>query len=118
MQASEASRAMAAAMSTASSLHLTVDRAIVLHDSNRLTLRLLPCDVVARVAPVALQNSQFEVELAQRLAESGCPVAALESRVVPCVYERDGFVITLWIYSEPSTLREVSPADYAGVLER
>jgi aminoglycoside phosphotransferase (APT) family kinase protein len=118
MQASEASRAMAAAMSTASSLHLTVDRAIVLHDSNKLTLRLLPCDVVARVAPVALQVSQFEVELAQRLAESGCPVAALEPRVVPRVYERDGFVITLWIYSEPATLREVSPADYAAALER
>jgi hypothetical protein len=118
MQASEASRAMAAAMSTASSLHLTVDRAIVLHDSNKLTLRLLPCDVVARVAPVALQVSQFEVELAQRLAESGCPVAALEPRVVPRVYERDGFVITLWTYYEPATPREVSPADYAAALER
>jgi hypothetical protein len=118
MQASEASRAVAAAMSTASSLHLTVDRAIVLHDSNKLTLRLLPCDVVARVAPVALQVSQFEVELAQRLAESGCPVAALEPRVVPRVYERDGFVITLWTYYEPATPREVSPADYAAALER
>jgi hypothetical protein len=118
MQASEASRAVAAAMSTASSLHLTVDRAIVLHDSNKLTLRLLPCDVVARVAPVALQVSQFEVELAQRLAGSGCPVAALEPRVDPRVYERDGFVITLWTYYEPATLREVSPADYAAALER
>jgi phosphotransferase family enzyme len=118
MQASEASRAMAAAMSTASSLDLTVHDAIVLHDSNKLTLRLLPCDVLARVAPVALQVSQFEVELAQRLAEAGCPVAALERRVNPCVYERDGFVVTLWTYYEPSTPREVSPADYASALER
>ena len=55
-------------MSTASSLDLTVDDAIVLHDSNKLTLRLLPCDVLARVAPVAHQVSQFEVELALRLA--------------------------------------------------
>jgi Phosphotransferase enzyme family len=118
MQASEASRAMAAAMSTASSLDLAVDDAIVLHDSNKLSLRLLPCDVLARVAPVALQVSQFEVELAQRLAESGCPVAALEHRVDPCVYERDGFVVTLWTYYEPATPREVSPADYASALER
>jgi hypothetical protein len=118
MQASEASRAMAAAMSTASSLDLPVDDAIVLHDSNKLTLRLLPCDVLARVAPVALQVSQFEVELAQRLAESGCPVAALEHRVDPRVYERDGFVVTLWTYYEPATPREVSPADYASALER
>ncbi|WP_141962804.1 phosphotransferase enzyme family protein [Actinoallomurus bryophytorum] len=105
-------------MSTASSLDLTVDDAIVLHDSNRLTLRLLPCDVLAQVAPVAHQVAQFEVELAQRLAESGCPVAALEPRVEPRVYERDGFVVTLWTYYEPVSRREVSPADYAKALER
>ncbi len=118
MQASEASRAVAAAMSTASSLDLTVDDAVVLQDSNRLTLRLLPCDVLARVAPVAHQVSQFEVELAQRLAESGCPVAALEPRVDPRAYERDGFVVTLWTYYEPAAPGEASPADYAGALER
>ena len=118
MQASDASRAMAAAMSIASSLDLTADDAIVLHNSNKLTLRLLPCDVLARVAPVALQVSQFEVELAQRLAGSGCPVAALERRVDPRVYERDGFVVTLWTYYEPAAPREVSPADYASALER
>ena len=104
MQASEVPRAVAAAMSTASSLDLTVEDAIVLHDSNKLTLRLLPCDVLARVAPVAHQVAQFEVELAQRLAESGCPVAALEPRVEPRVYERDGFVVTLWTYYEPVTV--------------
>ena len=118
MQASEVSRAVAAAMSTASSLGLTVDDAIVLHNSNKLTLRLLPCDVLARVAPVAHQVAQFEVDLAQRLAESGCPVAALDPRVEPRVYERDGFVVTLWTYYEPVTSREVSPADYANALER
>jgi hypothetical protein len=118
MQASAASRAVAAAVSTASSLDLTVDDAVVLQDSNRLTLRLLPCDVLARVAPVAHQVSQFEVELAQRLAESGCPVAALEPRVDPRAYERDGFVVTLWTYYEPATHGEASPADYAGALER
>ena len=121
MQSSEVPRAMAAAMSTVSSLDLTVDDAIVLHDSNRLTLRLLPCDVLARVAPVAPvahQGAQFEVELAQRLAESGCPVAALEPRVDPRVYERDGFVVTLWTYYEPAKPRKVPPADYASALER
>jgi Phosphotransferase enzyme family len=118
MQVSEASRAMAAAMSIASSLDLAVSDMIVLHDSNKLTLRLLPCDVLARVAPVADQVSQFEVELAQRLAGSGCPVAALEPRVDPRVYERDGFVVTLWTYYEPATPREVSPAGYASALER
>ena len=118
MQALEVPRAVAATMSTASSLGLTVDDVIVLHDSNRLTVRLLPCDVLARVAPVAHQVAQFEVELAQRLTEYGCPVAALEPRVEPHVYERDGFVVTLWTYYEPVTSREVSPADYANALAR
>jgi len=118
MQASEASRATAAAISVASSLDLTADDAIVLHDSNKLTLRLLPCDVLARVAPAAHQVAQFEIELAQRLVESGCPVAALEPRVDPRVYEHDGFVVTLWTYYEPAATREVSPRDYASALER
>jgi len=118
MQASEVTRAVAAVMSVASSLELTVDDAIVLHNSNKLALRVLPCEVLARVAPVAHRVAQFEVELAQRLVESGCPVAALEPRVEPRVYEHDGFVVTLWTYYEPVTSREVSPADYAAALER
>jgi hypothetical protein len=118
MQASEIPRAVAAALSIASSLDLPVDDAIVLQNSNKLTLRLLPCDVLARVAPVAHQVAQFEIDLAQRLVESGCPVAALEPRVDPRVYERDGFVVTLWTYYEPVTSREISPAHYAYALER
>ena len=73
MQVSELRRATAAAMSIASSLGLAVDDAIVLQDSNKLSARLLPCDVLARVAPVAHQVSHFELELAQRLAAAGWP---------------------------------------------
>jgi hypothetical protein len=116
MQAFEVSRAVAAAMATASSLDLRVDDVIVLHDSNKLTLRLLPCDVLARVAHLAHQVARFEVEIAQRLAESGSPVAALEPRVEARVYELDGFVVTLWTYYEPATSCGVSPVDYAEAL--
>jgi hypothetical protein len=118
MQASEVQRAVDAAMSTASALELRVEDAIVLNDSNRLALRLLPCDVLARVAHSEHQVANFEVELAQRLAETESPVAVLEPRVAPRVYERDGFVVTLWTHYEPVTTREVSPADYANALER
>ena len=118
MRASEIPRAVAAAMSTASSLGLTVDDAVVIQDSNTLTLRLLPCDVLARVAPVAHQVAQFEIDLARQLAQSGSPVAALEPRVEPRVYERDGFVITLWTYYQPVPTREIPPSDYARALER
>jgi Ser/Thr protein kinase RdoA (MazF antagonist) len=118
MKASAAQRAMAAAVSTAAAFDLTVNDAIVLHDSNKLTLRLLPCAVLARVAPVAEQVAQFEIELAQTLAESHSPVAALEPRVEPRVYERDGFAITLWTCYDPATPQEVAPADYADALVR
>ncbi|MEW9555646.1 phosphotransferase [Nonomuraea sp. NPDC050783] len=119
MQAAEARRAVVAALSVASSLGLAADDAIVLQDSNKLALRLLPCDVLARVAPVAEQVAAFEVEVARRLAGAGCPVAALDPRVEPRVHERDGFVITLWTYYEPATPpREVPPEGYAGALER
>ena len=118
MQPSETQRALTAAMSTASALDLTVDDAIVLHNSNRLAVRLLPCDVLARVAPAAHEAAQFEVDLARRLEETASPVGALEPRVEPRVYERDGFVITMWTYYEPVISRDVAPADYAHALER
>lgn len=117
MQGSEVTRAVAAATAIASSLGLTVDDANVLQNSNKLALRLLPCDVLARVAPVAHQVAGLEIELARRLAEYDSPVAALDPRVEPCVYERDGFAITLWTYYEPSA-SPVSSADYAAALER
>jgi aminoglycoside phosphotransferase (APT) family kinase protein len=106
-------------MSIASALDLTVDAAIVLNDSNRLVLRLMPCDVVARVAPMVYQASvELEVEVAARLAETDSPVAALEPRVEPRAYVRDGFAMSMWTYYEPVPSRELSPADYAHALER
>jgi len=119
MQASEVACAVAAAISSASALDLMVDDAIVLQNSNRLVLRLLPGDVVARVANVLHQSgAAFEVELAQRLAKTESPIAALEPRVEPRVYVRDGFVVTLWAYYEPVSPREIAPAEYAHALKR
>ncbi len=119
MRASDIPRAVAATRSIASALDLRVDDAVVLQDSNRLAVRLLPCDVLARVAYVAGQaGAEFEVEVARRFAETDSPVAALEPRVEPRVYVRDGFVVTLWTYYEPVSPREVAPAEYAQALER
>src|SRR5215469_6491116 len=118
MQASEVSRAVDAAKSLASALGLRVDDAMVLNNSNKLAVRLAPCEVFARVAPLAHQDLRFEVELARRLAETESPVAALEPRVEPRVYEHDGFAVTLWTYYERVTPPDVSPADYASALER
>ena len=118
IEASDVRRALAAAMSIASALDLAVGQAEVLHNSNKLAVRLLPCDVFARVAHAGREVARFEVELAQQLAAAQSPVAALEPRVAPRPYERDGFVITLWTYYEPATSGAVAPDDYARALER
>jgi aminoglycoside phosphotransferase (APT) family kinase protein len=117
MEMSDVTRAIAAATSVAASFGLPADDAIVLHNSNKLALRLTPCDVLARVAPLGHEVAQLEVELADKLSQVGCPVGVLEPRVDPLVYTRDGFAVTLWTYYEPVT-PPVSPADYASALER
>ncbi|GAA4909355.1 phosphotransferase family enzyme [Stackebrandtia albiflava] len=117
MEMSDIPRAIAAATSTAAALGLRADDATVLHDSNRLALRLTPCDVLARVALAGYGVARREVDLARRLTEAGCPVGAPAPRVDPRVYARDGFAVTLWTYYAPTAMK-VSPADYAGALER
>lgn len=106
-------------MAVAGACGLAVDDAVLLNNSNRLAMHLRPCDVLARVAPGARQDrARFEVEVARRLAETGAPLATLDPRVEPCVYEQDGFVVTLWSYYETVLPRDISPVEYASALER
>lgn len=119
MKASDLRRAVEAASATASAAGLSVDDAAVIHDSNRLVLRLMPCNVVARIAPMVYQASaRLEVEAAGQLAETDSPVAALEPRVEPRAYVRDRFVMSMWTYYEPVPSRALLPAHYAHLLER
>jgi Ser/Thr protein kinase RdoA (MazF antagonist) len=118
MQAAERRRAVAAAMSTASAAGLAVDNAVVLNDSNRLVVRLTPCDIVVRVTPITHHaghhmSAEREVELVKRLAQTGSPVAGLDARVEPRVFARDGFKISMWTYFESAESRVLVPADYA-----
>jgi Ser/Thr protein kinase RdoA (MazF antagonist) len=98
---------------------LRVDDAVVLNDSNRLAVHLRPCDLLARVAPRSRQNgAEFEVELARRLADSGAPLATLDHRFEPRVYEQDDFAVTMWTYHEPVPPHDIAPDEYAIALER
>jgi Ser/Thr protein kinase RdoA (MazF antagonist) len=106
-------------MATAAALDLRVDDAVVLHDSNRLAVRLLPCDVLARIAPVAHHaGAAFEVAVARQLAATESPVAELEPRAEPRVYLHDGFAVTLWTYYDSVPPRDIAPSEYAQALER
>ncbi len=118
MSVSAVPPAVAAARSIASALGLKADDAVVLQASNRLTLRLLPCDVLARVGPGGHQEARLEIELAQQLADFGSPVAVPDPRVEPRVYPQNGYAVTFWTYYEPVPSAVVSPADYASALHR
>ena len=118
MEAELVSRAMAAAAALAAGLGLQVDDVVMVHNSNTIALRLLPCDVLARVAVRGRAVAALEVELARRLAATASPVAELEPRVKPCIYERDGFTVTFWAYYEPVALGPHSPATYVDALHR
>jgi hypothetical protein len=119
MEPSELERAVEAAKSVASALGLRVQDAVVVRNSNRIAVRLTPCDVLARVAPLSLQRSaEFEVEVVRHLAETECGIAELEPRVEPRIYERDGFLITLWTYYEPLEPSPIAPGEYAQALAR
>ena len=117
MDVADVERAVDATTTVGSALGLAVDEATVIWNSNKLALRLLPCDVFARVAFVGQEAFRFEIELARRLSENGSPVAALDLRVEPRVHERDGFAFTLWRYCEQSATG-LSAAAYATALER
>ncbi|MGN9789950.1 phosphotransferase [Streptomyces sp. OZ13] len=118
MEPRELRRAVEAGRATASELGLRVDDVVVIHNSDRVALRLVPCDVLARVAPSGhLADSEFEVEVAHRLADVDAPVAELDPRVAPRVHVRDAFAISLWTYYEAAG-SEIAPADYADVFMR
>ncbi|MEV3984519.1 aminoglycoside phosphotransferase family protein [Nonomuraea sp. NPDC049758] len=118
MKDTEIPRAVAAAVDTAAEYGLGADDATVLHNSNRIAVRLRPSGTLARVAPLA-HRLDFEVELARRLAETHSPVAGPDPRTEPRVHVRDGFAITLWTYHEPTAAPEDHPpAAYADALAR
>ncbi|MFD8375857.1 aminoglycoside phosphotransferase family protein [Streptomyces sp. NPDC059688] len=118
MEPAELRRAFEAARATATELGLRVDDVVVVHDSDRVALRLLPCDVLARVAPPGqLADSTFEVEVARRLAAVDAPVAGLDPRVEPRLYVRDGLAVSMWTYYAP-VAAQVTSAAYADVLMR
>jgi len=119
MEPPELRRAIEAGRATATELGLQVGDVVVIHNSDRVALRLVPSETLARVAPIGdLAGSEFEVEVARRLAEvDDAPVAELAPRVEPRVHVRDGFAVSLWTYYEPLESK-IEPADYADALQR
>lgn len=80
MKPSDVPRAVGAAVASASAAGLPADDATVIHASNRIAVRLLPGDALARVAYEAHHaHAEFEVEVARRLTQA----AARWARSIP-----------------------------------
>ena len=117
MELSRVRHAVEAASLTARELGLQVDDAVIIHNSDRIAVRLVPCDVLVRIGPQAWEDSfRFEAEVARRLAEIDSPVGELEPRAEPRVYVRDTFALTFWTYYEQ--VGDITPTDYASALIR
>ncbi len=120
MESDVVSRALTATMSVASELGLTVDDAIVVQNANRLAVRLVPCDVLARVAAPIRRNHEvaaFELEMARVLERADGLVGGLEPRVEPIVHVSDGFAVTFWKFYAPLPSEDITPDAYAQALE-
>lgn len=113
--------ALVATRAVASELGLAADDALVVQNANRLAVRLVPCDVLARVtAPVSRHHeaAAVELEMARALESIDGLVGGLEPRVEPIVHVRDGFAITFWRFYEPLPTVDITPHEYAQALER
>lgn len=105
-------------MALVRSVGLRADEVIDLHDSNRLTMRLLPCDLVARIAPAGTGAAQRELDRAARLSEAGAPVGGPAPALPMQVHECRDLEITLWAHHAQCARQELPPAEYASALAR
>jgi hypothetical protein len=118
VDAQVAERALRAALEVAAGQGLAADDSVVLSNSNRLVVLVLPCRTVARVSIAGWFSAASEVDVVRRLQALNGPVAGLDPRVEPHVFERDGFEIAMWTYIEPLPPGRVPPSRYARALEQ
>ena len=105
------------ALALLTDLGLPADEAAVLHASNTLTLRVLPADVVARIAPRDRAGDlAVELERAEALQAVGAPVGPPDPRLAPTVHVCDEHAITLWQHLPARDRPELPPAEFAAAL--
>jgi hypothetical protein len=110
--------AVSAVEAVATALDLPTRDVDIIQNSNKLALRLLPCDAFARVAPIGnTAQLAFEIEIAQQFAAAGAPAGTLDPRVEAKVHQHGAFAITWWTYHAAESRGQPSPARYAATLE-
>ncbi len=93
-------RAAQAAARLARRLGIGCERPQLLHESQRISIRLYPHDIVARGVGTddaeALRRLAREVDIARHLAANHAPVVRLDPGVAAGPHIEDGFAFTLW----------------------
>lgn len=119
MDAPTTKRAIASGIDVAIRLGHAVDDSGILQNSNRVTARLEPAGVIARIAPAAKRLvAEREVDIVHRLERLGAPVTPLDPRSGPTVHDTGEFVVTLWSACRATTPAGVAPDEYADALAR
>lgn len=117
MDADDLKRAIDAAVSTASALGLSVANATILQNSNKVALRLTPCDALARVSRAHEPHATFELGLAGALLNVDGPVVSPFAGIEPRSYASDRFDISFWTFHE-SLSKDLPAETYADALGR
>src|SRR5699024_5161352 len=105
------------ALALLAELDLAAEEAAVLHASDTLTLRVLPADVVARLAPRDRAGDlAVELERAEALQAVGAPVGPPDPRLAPTVRVCDEHASTLCEHLPAREREGVPPAEFADSL--
>lgn len=98
------SRAVEAAIRLAQRLGVRRVDPVILHESRRVTIRLFPLDLVARVVSIHDQEATSrlcgEIDIARHLAKSAAPIVAPATELPAGPHVQDDFVLTLWEFVE------------------
>lgn len=99
--------AISAAVSVVRAYGVRVDDPVVLHDSYNLRVHLRPAPIVARIPTVTAlarrdpaQALAREIAVACHLADRGAPVVPVSDLLPRRPYEKDGFSLSFWTYTD------------------
>lgn len=115
------SRAVEATIRLAQRLGVRRADPVILHESQRVTIRLFPLGVVARAVSIhdreAASRLSREVDIARHLAKSAAPIVNPATELPAGPHVQDDFVLTLWEFVEHIVADDENADHMAGAVE-
>jgi aminoglycoside phosphotransferase (APT) family kinase protein len=115
------SRAVDAAIRLAYRLGVRCAEPVVLHQSQRSSIRLFPLNIVARAVSIhdqeATRRLSREIEVARHLAKSAAPIVRPAAELPAGPHVQDDFALTLWEFVEHVAADDENAAHVARAAE-